>query len=201
MDLHDRPFEALLADIAARTPAPGGGAVASMTGATAAALARMVVAYSFGAKYDGHRKELDDADRRLDANRGLFLKLADDDARAYERVSKLTKVVKEDADRKRELDEAVEAATGFPLSAMSAACDLLRILEPLPSITNPQLRSDLGIAALLADAATRAAEWNVRVNLPAIDDRALARRIRDDADRLLTSSRTLAGAIESACSG
>lgn len=44
MPLHDQTLEALLEAIGARTPSPGGGAVASITGALGAALGRMAIA-------------------------------------------------------------------------------------------------------------------------------------------------------------
>ena len=40
------PLRDFLADIAARTPTPGGGSVAAAVGAFAAALARMALAYT-----------------------------------------------------------------------------------------------------------------------------------------------------------
>ena len=44
-------FAELLDQIGAKTPAPGGGAVACASGALAASLAHMVVAYSLGKKW------------------------------------------------------------------------------------------------------------------------------------------------------
>src|SRR5262245_5876212 len=74
--------------LAARTPTPGGGAVASAVGATAAALARMVVAYSLGKKsLAAHQPALEIAARELDVARALLLRLADEDAAAYALLS------------------------------------------------------------------------------------------------------------------
>ena len=63
-ELTRQPFEDLLNAIAARTPTPGGGAVAASTGALACAMGRMVVAYSANAK-------------KPEAHRALFHKVLD----------------------------------------------------------------------------------------------------------------------------
>ena len=46
--LHETTIERFLTDLAARTPVPGGGAVAGLVTATAASLGGMVVAWSLG---------------------------------------------------------------------------------------------------------------------------------------------------------
>jgi len=82
--IDDYSLEELLEAIAARTPAPGGGAVASCIGALGAALASMVVAYSIRhRKLADHQEELQVAARRLMSARTLLLSLADEDAAAY----------------------------------------------------------------------------------------------------------------------
>jgi formiminotetrahydrofolate cyclodeaminase len=199
MSLHSMTVGEILESIAAKTPAPGGGAVAGLTGATAAALAQMVVSYSFTKKLAPHHDELRGIDKQLTDSRALCLQLAEEDAAAYERVSTLQKLPEDHPQRLAELDDAVQAATRFPLSAMAASVDLLRLLERMPTITSQYLRSDLAIAVILAHAATRAADWNVRVNLPSIEDRDLASRIRADADRLLTTAADLAERVERTC--
>ena len=64
--LEDLSLADYLGALAAKSPTPGGGAVASTTGATAAALAGMVVAYSLGKKnLAPHQPLLEDAAHRL----------------------------------------------------------------------------------------------------------------------------------------
>ena len=60
------------------------------------------------------------------------------------------------------------------------AHDILETLQKLPKTCNPNLLSDLAIAATLADTAAGAAAWNVRVNVP---------QLRDAAERATTENK------------
>src|SRR5262245_33046677 len=85
LTLHD-----FLAQVGAKTPAPGGGAVASAAGAIAAALAKMVVSYSIGKKsLAEHQPMLQQAAGSLERASALLLALADEDAAAYGLVNEL----------------------------------------------------------------------------------------------------------------
>lgn len=158
----------LLGRIAAKTPTPGGGAVAPIVSALAAALGQMVVSYSLGRKNlaerePGLRASID----RLERARSALLELADEDASAYELVRELSRLPEGDARRRSELPGAVEIATRVPLASSAAALTLLRHILELAPRTNRSLRSDLAIAAILAEASVRASAVNVRINLPA----------------------------------
>src|SRR4051812_31791558 len=154
-------FDQFLASVAAKTPAPGGGAVASAVGALAAALAQMVVSYSVGKKaLVEHEPRLKEAAAILERARGLLLELAEEDAAAYGTVNELQKLAADDP-RRAGLGAANSASVQVPLAVMAACVDLLRLFETLGPITNKQLRSDLAIAAILAEAAARASRWDV----------------------------------------
>lgn len=189
----------LLDQLAAKTPTPGGGAVASAVGALGAALGGMVLAYSAGKKsLAEHEPALQEAAARLRKARLVLLELAAEDEAAYGLVNELSRLPAGDA-RREELPSATIAAAQVPLSCMAAGVGVLGVLGPLPGITNPYLRSDLAIAAILADAAARAGAWNVRVNLPGIEDETLRASIEAECDRLLARSGALARGVESAC--
>ena len=194
-------FGALLDQIAAKTPSPGGGAVACATGALAAALAQMVVSYSRGKKsLAAHQPALDAADHYLTRARAVFRELGQEDALAYGLVNELQKLPDGDARKARELPGALEAATQVPMAAIAAAADLLRLCESLGPITNTHLHSDLAIAAVLADAAGQASVWNVRVNAAMLaDTEARGARIKQAA---ILSGECAArrAAVERACS-
>lgn len=195
LTLHD-----YLAQVAAKVPAPGGGAVACSTGATAAAIGRMVVAYSLKKKaLAEHEPALQRADRSLARASDLFLALADEDAAAYGLVNELSRLAPEDPRRAAEYATAVEAAVAAPRAALGAAGDLLRLFETLPTITNRHLRSDLAIAAILAEAAAKSAWWNVAVNLELIEDQAKRSGIRADAQGMVEQAAVRRAVIEKAC--
>lgn len=159
---------ALIEGVAAKTPTPGGGAVAGAVGALAAALANMVVAYSVGKKsLEAHDAELRAAAGVLTRAADLMLQLADEDAQAYAAVNAMSRLPEGDPGRAG-LAEAQRAAVQVPMAGLAASVDLLRRFEALAGMTNKHLRSDLGIAAVLAEATARACEWNVRINAPSL---------------------------------
>lgn len=166
-------FDELLAATAAKSPTPGGGAVAGATGALAAALAGMVVSYSVGKKDLAQFKErLEQAGRDLESWRAEFLTLADADAEAYGLLNSLQKLAPSDPQRVAALPGAIEGAVGVPVRCLRLSVEVVRQSLELAPITNKHLRSDLAIAGVLGEAAARASLWNVRINLPLIEDTA-----------------------------
>ncbi len=197
-ELAPRTIDAFLRDLAAKTPAPGGGAVAGLLGAIAGATAGMVLSYSLGrralAEHEPALRAHAEAITRL---RSVCLDLASEDAEAYERLNALQKLPEGDPARAG-LASAALAAARVPLASLATACDLLRHLCDLTGITNRHLRSDLAVAAIAAEAAARASAWNVRINLPALSPED-AEAMRHEADELLRTARALAEQTERAC--
>ncbi len=162
-----QPLGTLLGAIAAKIPAPGGGAATGVVGATAAALAGMVVSFSVGRKaFAEHAAFLEDAAARLARARAVFLMLADEDAAAFGELNRLMRLPEGDPEREAGWAAAVDAAMAPPRATLAAACDLLRICEALCGRSNRQLRSDLALAAIQAEATARGAAVNVAINLP-----------------------------------
>ncbi len=189
-----------LEQLGAKTPAPGGGAAACMAGATAAALAGMVVAYSLGKKnLADHEEHLQQSAASLARARQMMLRLADEDAAAYALVNELQKLPEGDARRTTELPGAAVAAVSVPRAAMALSMDLLRLIESLCGRSNKYLRSDLAIAAVLAEAAARSAWWNVEVNLPLLMDESERARIAEEGERACAKAAEIRRAVEGAC--
>lgn len=197
------PLEAIepfLQAVAAKTPTPGGGAVASATGALGAALASMVIAYSVGKKsLEPHRSALEAAAATLEGARRLLLNLAAADMEAYALLNELQKLPEADTRRATQWAPAVAASIQSPMSVIAVATDLLRLFERLGPISNRFLRSDLAIAAVLAEACARAGAWNVRINLPLLTDVNERGRVHSEMERLLADSRARCAAVETAC--
>ena len=198
--ISDQPFGDLLARVGSKTPAPGGGAVASACGALAAALAKMVVAYSLGKKnLAEHQPTLERVDGALERTIEMLLQLAEEDAAAYALVNELGKLPPEDERRAAEYPAAVEAAVQAPRSVVGVCCDLLRMLESLTTTSNRHLRSDLAIAAILAEAAAKGGWWNVSVNLELLSDESRRVTLRAECQKMLAEAATRRVHIERAC--
>ncbi|MEO1716005.1 MAG: cyclodeaminase/cyclohydrolase family protein [Planctomycetota bacterium] len=179
----------LLDSLASKSPAPGGGAVAGLVGAQAAALARMVVSYSLGRKsLAEHQAELEAIAVQLDNARGVMLSLADADADAYAGLNALWGSKSE---KPGEFEAAVRRAIQVPRAVVAAASDLLRLCEKLTPISNPNLRSDLVAAAVLAYASAETASLNVKVNAPQLSDETDRSRVLAEADAQLGSMKLL----------
>jgi formiminotetrahydrofolate cyclodeaminase len=156
--------------LAAAQPVPGGGAVAGMTLAQANALGAMVVGYAIGKqKFAAHDAAHRAAHERFERGRRAAIELANGDAEAYEHLNRLWKLPKEDPGRAGFAD-AVRAAIRAPEETLLLAKSTLDALATLAGTTSASLASDLRIAVDLATAAARAAQENVRINLPSVAD-------------------------------
>jgi formiminotetrahydrofolate cyclodeaminase len=164
-----------LAALAAPTPAPGGGAAAAISGATAAALVEMVAGLSLKKSPDGAEAALQQRTAaQMAALRAELLTLADDDANAYNafiQAMRLPKVEEHERDaRSRAMSAAAERAAEVPfktLRAISAAAEAARLLTGRSLVS---AASDLDVALRFARAAGLSAAENVEANLPFIDD-------------------------------
>lgn len=197
MTLHEQTLDSVLTAVGERSPTPGGGAVAAITAALAAALGRMVVNYSLGKKSLAAHDELHrEALRMLADGEARALEMADADAAAYGRMQTLGSLPEDDERRRREYPEAVRQAIAVPNRVLDESLRVLQLLERLLGRTNRFLFSDLAIAALLAQSAAEAAAWNVRVNLAALEDRGEADRMESDLEQRLERARTARARIE-----
>ncbi len=202
LDLAPMPFGTLLDSVAAKTPTPGGGAVASAVGALGAALGSMVLAYSVDRKsLAEHRPTLLAAAAGLESTRGRLLALASDDAAGYAELNALMKLPETDPVRTAKWAGAVDKALGAPLKATRECGAMLDLLSTLATITNPHLKSDLAIAGVLAEAAARSAWWNVAVNLPLLSDGARRTAIESEGAALLARAASVRIQVERACGG
>jgi methenyltetrahydrofolate cyclohydrolase len=148
----DKTLRGFLEAVAARTSAPGGGAVAAVATATAAALVEMAAQFS--------SKHWDDAAEAAAQARELRERtapLAQADADAYAAVIA--------ARGGPGHDEALSRAADVPLAIVEAAAGVAELAAELAARGNPNLRGDAVTAALLAEASARAAANLVEINL------------------------------------
>ncbi len=194
LDLRAMTVGAYLDRLAAAEPVPGGGAVAGLALAQAAALGSMVVGYAIGkARYASHDATHRAALEALGLARGRAVDLAEEDARAYAALNALWRLPKDDPARAG-FDAAVLAAIAAPESTLALAAETVDALARLVGTTSAALASDLRIAFDLVATAAQAAIENVRINLPSVADEAARLEIGARNEALL--ARVLAGSAE-----
>jgi formiminotetrahydrofolate cyclodeaminase len=138
--------------IAARTPAPGGGAVAAVTAASAAALVAMAARFS------------DQPAGPAEALRARLEPLADADAAAYTAVLAAYRLPAADPLRRGRIADALRVATEVPREVAAAAREVALLAGHLAEHGNRNLVGDARVAALLATAAAEAADALVEIN-------------------------------------
>ena len=157
----DQPVRGFLDQVAARTPAPGGGVAAAVTGAMAAGLVAMAARFS-ATQLSGASDLADQADKL----RLMAAQLADMDARAYAAVLDVFRR-RGDADQAWEAQrrEALLAAATVPLEIAEIGARVAELAVRVAQDGNPNLRGDAVTGALLAAASARSAASLVDINV------------------------------------
>ena len=176
------PVTEFLAQAASRAPAPGGGAVAAVTGAGAAALVSMVGELTIGRKrYRDVQMDVTALrDRAVAAMRALQ-EAAVEDADAYGAYLRASALPREGAARERreaEVAAAVVRMTRAPLATAERCAEVLGLARQLAPIGAVHAVSDAGVALHLAHAALKSALLTVDVNLRFLRDAETADSIK-----------------------
>jgi formiminotetrahydrofolate cyclodeaminase len=173
--LRDETIEAFLGQLAARVPAPGGGATAALHAAQSAALVAMVARYSNGARYDAELMGRIFAE--ADGLRDEALSLAEADAAAFGAVSEAYQLPKENDEllvaRSAAIAAALTGAARPPAEVIRTAVRLIELAEALLPAGNRNVITDVAAAAEAARAAAVTARVNIEVNLRGINDAAI----------------------------
>ncbi len=170
--MRDDTIAAFLDQLAARVPAPGGGATAALHAAQAAALLAMVARYSDGARYDAElmSRIIAEADElRADA-----LALAEADAAAFGAVASAYQLPREAAGRPEAIAAALAGAARPPTDVVRTSLLLISLAEELLPAANRAMITDVAAAAEAARAAAVTARLIIEVNLKGITAQALA---------------------------
>jgi glutamate formiminotransferase / formiminotetrahydrofolate cyclodeaminase len=164
-----------LESVASAESVPGGGSVAALAGALAAALGKMAIGFTLNRKkYESHKAKLEELLRSMDT---LLLELelaVGQDSQAYSQVMAAQGLAKGSEEekqlREQKLQAALKLATEVPLHVAERAHAIMQSLQELRPISNPNLASDLTAGFWMALAAAQAALENVTTNLKYIRD-------------------------------
>jgi formiminotetrahydrofolate cyclodeaminase len=156
----DGPVRGFLDQLAARTPTPGGGGAAAVTGAMAAGLVAMAARFS-ATRLPGAGELADQADEL----RRRLAQLAEEDAQAYAAVLEALRLPREASQREVQRQEALLGAALVPLEIAGIGARVALMAARLAETGNPNLRGDAVTGAVLAAASARSAACLVDINV------------------------------------
>ena len=190
MPLGNETLRKFLDDLASDLPAPGGGSVAALGTSLAYALVSMVSNLTVGKeKYRGSWEKMRAVAETSEQLRIKSLALMDDDVESFNAYMAALKMPKDtDAQksaRKTELEKTAKMAAEAPLSMLELCAKAAELAVEAAEYGNPNTATDAGSAAVFAEAAGKAASYNVRINLSGIKDEAFVNQTRERMDRAL----------------
>jgi len=198
--LSEKPVTTFLDELASSAPAPGGGSAAALAAAVSAALVSMVCNLTIGKKqYADVQGDIQATLIRSEALRHRCMDLLEKDVAAYTQVSAVYKMPKDTDEQKAARTEAMQKAlkhaTSVPMELAQACVEILKLCPESAAKGNVNAVSDVGVGALMAEAALRAASLNVLINLGSIKDEVFVKQERAKLNTLLADKAALKEAI------
>ncbi len=199
-------------ELSTDSPAPGGGSVAALAAAQAAALVAMVGNLTVGKKgYEGVQDRAMDIAEEAQELKDVLLDAMDRDTAAFDRVMSAFGLPRATAEQRtaRELAvaEATREATRVPLSVLEYAARAIELAAEIGEIGNTNSLSDAGVAVLCGAAGAEGAYYNVLINLAALADLdasaepGFAAQARERSTDLMAACEERAAAAKSAIRG
>ena len=179
MKIADMKVTELINEIGLGTPAPGGGAVAGLAGGVGVVLTMMVSGLTLAkAGFEGDHDRLLDAIAKGNELKERFIDVMNRDSEVFDTLIESLALPKDDDAHKAIRRGAVQASfrncTQVPMTMMEICSEAIDLCASLVGTTNPNVVSDLGIAALTLKTAMQSAWLNVLINLKSLKDHEFA---------------------------
>lgn len=176
--------------LSSSAPVPGGGGASAAVGAFGAALGMMVTNLTVGKKkYADVEGEMIKIRGGLEAIRDRLVELTDEDAKAFEPLSKAYGLPKDTPEEKKEkervLEQALYEASVVPMEIMKTVLESMELLDVLGEKGSRIAISDVGVGVLFAQAALEGASLNVFINTGLMKNRERAEALNKEAEQLI----------------
>jgi len=200
MKLIETELKGFLDLVDSKSPAPGGGSVAALSGALGVSLARMVGHLTISKKKflelpETVRTKFQIAMNALEGCKNDFVRLIDADTDAFNLVMaayQLPKVTEDEIRvRKARILEGTISSINVPKQVASTANHALEVMGIVLEYGNQNTLSDQGVAVTQLFAAVEGAIYNILINLPGLDDEATKNTLKNEANALLHRAKTL----------
>ncbi|QDY85649.1 cyclodeaminase/cyclohydrolase family protein [Paenibacillus polymyxa] len=159
---------------ASAAPTPGGGSVSALAAALGAAMTSMTANLSQGEKFAQFREQMTQVISNMERLSTHCEELMAADIQSFEQYMTALRLPKETDEEKRyrthSLQTAVIAAIEVPMRLLEVCRDGLSQAYNIVEIANKNVISDLGIGAILFEAAAQSALLTIDINLASLKD-------------------------------
>jgi len=196
----DKSLREVIEVSASTSPTPGGGSVSALVACFGVAMTAMVSGLTLGKeKYKDVQPEVKDI---LEAAKALLSRLEElveadiaefNNFMAAYHLPRGTDVEKQA--RETAMQKALKGATDTPMEIAGVCLKVLRLTDRLSTIGIKMAISDVGVAALMAEAALEGVLLSVEINTPMISDRDYVLRIIREKEQMSAEARILRDAI------
>ncbi|MDU2670678.1 MAG: cyclodeaminase/cyclohydrolase family protein [Clostridium sp.] len=176
----DRKIEEFIENLSSSEPTPGGGTVAALLASISSSLVNMVYNITINKKIFHNldksiKSEVLLAKDRIDNMTNIFLKLMDDDSRAFTKVMESLKLPKSTEEemflRNIKIQDSYKEALYTPLQTVRESYKLYDYIYLAVRYGNKNAITDVAVAALSLQSAIEGATLNVRINAKYIEDK------------------------------
>ncbi|MDD4888859.1 MAG: cyclodeaminase/cyclohydrolase family protein [Phycisphaerae bacterium] len=195
-DLARLPLADFIESAAAKTPTPGGGSIAAVSGALGASMFAMAVNYTRGEKFKDVAPVMDATAGELTRARAMFLQLMAEDMAAFAQWQSAWRMDKADPARPEAMRVATATAIAVPQEIAALCVTLLAKIVAVIDKVNGRLLSDVGVAAVTLESAMRAAHYNIRTNLSSLESKQDADGLRAEMAGEVNRAKDLLATIE-----
>ncbi|MBX4263049.1 cyclodeaminase/cyclohydrolase family protein [Clostridium estertheticum] len=175
MLLVDKSVREFIDQTSQNCPVPGGGSIAALSGASAAALVSMVASLTIGKKgYEDSEVTMKEVYEQANKYKEKFIEYIDADSESFHGVMDAFKLPKnndeEKATRKEIIQNALKHASETPYQIAENAYRLMEYSEIAVEHGNKNAVTDAAVSAMMARSAVLSALYNVKINLASIND-------------------------------
>ena len=186
MTLRDTSIENFTESIASKSSVPGGGGASALVASVGIALGDMVGEFTIGKKkYESVEEDIKLLMKKAQDMRLELLSCIDEDALAFEPLSRAYSIPKEQANRDEIMEKCLKDAAKVPFKILEITCKAIDLQEDFANKGSVIMISDAATGVALLQGALKGAAINVRVNTKLMKDRVYAQDLDSKVDDLL----------------
>lgn len=172
--------------LASKTSVPGGGGASALVSSIGIALGDMVGEFTVGKKtYADVEEDIKALMTEAKRLQNQLLECIDEDAKAFEPLSKAYSISKDDLKRDAIMEKCLKDAAAVPFKILELCGKAIDLQEEFANKGSKIMISDAATGVALLSGAMKGAAVNVKVNTKLMKDRAYANELDSRVEELL----------------